>query len=404
MDYIMLNIKHGDNITFQISTSVVSGKGNIHISDISSDKYIGKWQIRYRIKTDENENEWNVTEEFTGTETDVTIPATSLLDTYEVQVFHAGEIESEIQEVTVLEIGDYVAYEEQGGDISSYTSKAQNTGASTDQTFTLSDYNKGWRVLGIDENTEEILLISEDVIGPGGSDEYYTIKLQEGVKNGIEELNNICEIYGRGYGASGGRSLTVEDINKITGYDPETAKYGDGQINEYGNKVTYYWQETLYPYYESIDTEGNKLTGDLEQPHNGSFFWYDEENNTWNSSASSTTATSENKNKIVTLTNTYYQYSDGNGLNSNSEEYNILFSNLTNSSYWLASRFINTYSDYVRFGLREVIYDTVTGFNCWFSNGGNNNTYNAVRPVVSLRADINITSGGGTVDNAYKIQ
>ena len=304
-----------------------------------------------------------------------------------------------------LSIGDYVAYDEQTGETKAVTSYATDTGYSTDQTFTLSNYTKGWRVLGIDEGTGEIQLVAEDVIVPDGGSWYY-LTGQKGYQNGVNELNKISEMFGHGNGATGGRSITVEDVNKITGYNPEEEKYGDGQIYEYGNKVTYYWQGTNYPYYEAEDTEGNKVTGSLGTSHSSSFNWYDEETGEWKSSERSTTATSENKEEITTLTSDYYNYTGGNGLSTSSKEYQTLFSGLSKSYYWLASPYVNARSGSVYFGLRHA--DTngyVGGSGLYGSYGGAISSSGAVRPVVSLRSDISIVGGDGSQgEGAYQIQ
>ena len=57
--------------------------------------------------------------------------------------------------------------------------------------------------------------------------------------NGVAKLDELCAPYGKGKSATGARSIRVEDINKITGYNTETAKYGEGELYEYGNKIEY---------------------------------------------------------------------------------------------------------------------------------------------------------------------
>ena len=45
----------------------------------------------------------------------------------------------------------------------------------------------------------------------------------------VDEINNISKLYGQGKGANNARSINIEDINKITGYNPETANYQQGK-------------------------------------------------------------------------------------------------------------------------------------------------------------------------------
>ena len=72
----------------------------IKIFNISYSKYVNKWQVRYRLKANngEEENAWKTTESFVGNEYDIQIDK---LGTYEVQVFHGEEIKSEIKEIEV---------------------------------------------------------------------------------------------------------------------------------------------------------------------------------------------------------------------------------------------------------------------------------------------------------------
>ena len=149
-----------------------------------------------------------------------------------------------------MKVGDYVDYdptlEAKASDLT-YPSTADKTGTNSDQEFNATTYKsagRGWRILGVKNG--KIRLISEEFIGPGkdkeiyiGNRTYYTLYGQKGYINGIEELNKISAIFGHGKGAEKATSITIEDINEITGYNPETAKYEKGNFYEYGNKVTY---------------------------------------------------------------------------------------------------------------------------------------------------------------------
>ena len=62
---------------------------------------------------------------------------------------------------------------------------------------------------------------------------------------------------------------------------------------EYGNKVTYYWDGTEYPYFEGT----NGVTGKLTESHNNGFTWYDSTKG-WSLSEKSNTATTNQKEEI----------------------------------------------------------------------------------------------------------
>lgn len=275
-------------------------------------------------------------------------------------------------EVT-LQIGDYVNYKHTEGvnledsEKTTYISEKENTGYSESQIFNISSYSsesQGWRVLGIENG--KVLLISADIIEPdsgGYVDEttgktYYYLVGNEGYQNGIKELDKISSIYGNGKYAEKARSVTIDDINKITGYNPECIgvknptkeeiavgiKANTEKEYEYGNKTTCFWNGTEYPYY----TGTNGITGNLNSEHNV-FYWFNESQNQWYKFLQSTTATTENMEEITVIENTYYRYypetlipnaygDETIGIGKNTNEYDMLFQNTSSSKYFLADR------------------------------------------------------------------
>ena len=71
----------------------------------------------------------------------------------------------------------------------------------------VSGYTGGWKVLGAENG--KLLIMSTVDIG--------TLQLsgKDGYNNGITQLNNMCKPYG-----ANARSIKVEDINRVTEYDP----------------------------------------------------------------------------------------------------------------------------------------------------------------------------------------
>ena len=295
-----------------------------------------------------------------------------------------------------MKVGDYVDYDPTLGANASdltYSSPSSKTGADSNQDFNVSTYKSagyGWRVLGVKNG--KIRLISEEFIGPGtytdSSRTYYNLKGQKGYINGIEELNKISAIFGHGKGAEKATSITVEDINAITGYNPTTAKYGEGNSYEYGNKVTY------------TRGEGTQNT----------FNYYDKTNKTFKALTSGSTE----------ITSTYYYYYAGefgknNGTDGTSavddiynlnETYKMLFGydkvgsdngfrNFTNGKceqkYWLASDYAYAEPYFVKWGLRYV-NDGYVNRNYLCDSGGYESSYSSygVRPVVSLKSDVSL--------------
>ena len=295
-----------------------------------------------------------------------------------------------------MKVGDYVDYDPTLGANASdltYSSPSSKTGADSNQDFNVSTYKSagyGWRILGVSNG--KIRLISEEFIGPGtytdSSRTYYNLKGQKGYINGIEELNKISAIFGHGKGAEKATSITVEDINAITGYNPTTAKYGEGNSYEYGNKVTY------------TRGEGTQNT----------FNYYDKTNKTFKALTSGSTE----------ITSTYYYYYAGefgknNGTDGTSavddiynlnETYKMLFGydkvgsdngfrNFTNGKceqkYWLASDYAYAEPYFVKWGLRYV-NDGYVNRNYLCDSGGYESSYSSygVRPVVSLKSDVSL--------------
>lgn len=308
-----------------------------------------------------------------------------------------------------MKVGDYVDYDptlEANASDLTYTSKTDKTGADSNQEFNATTYKSagyGWRILGVSNG--KIRLISEEFIGAGtytdSNRTKYTLKGQKGFINGIEELNKISAIFGHGKGAEKAKSITVEDINGITGYNPETAKYGKGYVDEYGNKVTYTRGEGTALSVSA--TNGETWSGTID-----TFNYYDKTNKTFKALTSGSTE----------ITSTYYYYNPTT-LNTKQEKptqgvdengvyntvYQMLFGKYTidNNSYyrsftgtgtapyyWLASDFADAYDGFVHWGLRGVIYGDVRSCDLCDSFGSGSRGIYGVRPVVSLKSDISL--------------
>lgn len=315
-----------------------------------------------------------------------------------------------IETKQTLKVGDYVDYDptlEANASDLTYTSTADKTGADSDQEFNAETYKNaeyGWRILGVSKG--KLRLISGEFVGAGnytnGSRTYYTLKGQKGCINGIEELNKISAIFGHGKGAEKATSITAEDINEITGYDPAKAKCEEGNFNEYGNKVTYTKEgETKL---SSRTTNGKKWSGTQSTLN-----YYDKSNKTFKTLTSGSTQ----------ITSTYYYYNpttlntkqekptqgvDENGVYNtiyqilfgkyavNTDSYEISFVGTgTQPRYWLASESANTVTNGVNWGLRRVNDGKVYNRGIYFSSG-TEYSYDdfGVRPIVYLKSDISL--------------
>lgn len=267
-----------------------------------------------------------------------------------------------------VSVGDYVAYD---AGTHSYTSPT-GTGSSHgngngDKTFTSSSSLK-WRVLGWDDETGGVMLISEAPI------ETFTMKGGRGYLYAEQELNEICKIYGYGTGAntnkkfnyvtgdtiegttvgtitgSGARSINVDDVNKICGVTPSTA------LNSNYGKAPY----TKSKYYPT----------------------------TSQSTGHSTSAASR------TDVYTSYNYRASNYLSNTTEIYKMLFRNTSNSrdiKYWLASRCVASYSSDSTFSVHAVNSGNVSRNNLGVGQSSSFYVYSdgsGVRPIVYLKSSI----------------
>ena len=309
----------------------------------------------------------------------------------------------------ILGVGDQVNYDptlNAAEGTTTYTSLAATSGYESNQSFDAATYkNAGfkWRVL--DVKNGKIRLIADTDVGPGDYRENatrYYLKGSAGYINGVAELNAICSIFGHGKGADSATSITVGDVNGITGYDPAIAKYNEGQWGEYGSKVKYTRESGNA--LSSVATNGKTWSG------NNTFTNYFAD-------GSKTLSTLAENSSTPQITSTYYNYNpttldstanapttgvDAEG--KYNEVYKMIFGEykaVQNStrqftgsgrrpSYWLASEYAYAYYGDAYWGLRYVNSGDVFGADlCNSGGGGSSNSY-GVRPVVSLSSNVNI--------------
>lgn len=167
------------------------------------------------------------------------------------------------------------------------------------------------------------------------------------------------------------RSMKVEDVDRVTGYDKTT--YGTGEIYQYENKVTYSINSNgKVAYSSAIKSSDETKSTKLYLPN-----------------------TSTNITSPYTITSTAYYYSaeTDTDLAQESNAYQMLFGS-DDQFYWLASSFIDAGEGSVGFGLFSVGMGGIDIFDSylWESSSINNNEYIwGVRPVVSLKSDVKLT-------------
>lgn len=233
----------------------------------------------------------------------------------------------------------------------------------------VSGYTGVWKVLGAENG--KLLIMSTVDVG--------TLQLsgKDGYNTGISQLNTMCAQYG-----TNARSIKVEDINRVTGYDPTNQGDGTvfdaGQFYEYGNKVTYTASG-------SSATNGKTYTGSISYEH-----------------PDGRKIGTDNVTSITVESTAYYYYpyslttsssttGECKGIATDSPAYEMLFGKASDTSdgsgnaFWLASSYVGAGSDNSGFGLRRVDSDgNVNYYYLWGSGGGTRSPSLGVRAVVSL--------------------
>lgn len=309
-----------------------------------------------------------------------------------------GKIEEGIDIAKYVKVGDFVDYNPtittKDGTTSVETSKLSYSspiGTATEhgngnsvQNFTATADTR-WRVLSIENGVVE--LISENVIKTSDTKANFILKGAIGYLYAERELNEVCKIFGYGYGAdttkggsytrggpkdtlftgkvgeTGARSITIEDINKkagITEADYTTLNSRYGSITNPPSNV-------YYPTVNGDSTTGKSTSAGVKN------LKY--------------TAYSYNKSKI-----------------ENTDIQNMLF----NGNYWLASRYIYTGLSDAYFGVHYVDGDDVVVYP--LCDGDKSTLFEftlsiyAVRPVVTLKSDIIDVSTNYSTEGEWKLK
>ena len=396
----------------------------IELNDDASDDQSGVLLSRYHVRN-EDENELILTNQTDGIQ--LTDPGnyTLIVETIDRagnRSFYPYFIE--IMPSPRLKIGDYIDYEPSSiysmsvpagtytSDNNAFSSASSSltpgSGINKTQVLKTTDYDGKWRILNIDKTTGEIELISEKSVG--------TLDLRglTGVRYGVHLLNSVSSIYGHGKGATSARSINVDDVNKITGYNPnnvgvddpnqtgEGTKYGKGNYYEYGKLTGYTWTSQNY-----INNNSRYSTEYVKYGFNyinfdtgvGSSKSY---NKSYPVAATSTSTLYEYYPNTLTTTQTNVTIPG-----PNYRGYGLLFTNSDGGTgYWLADNYYENFDNYIYYGIRCVggdsRYDMVRGKPLYTSYGLNieESSY-GIRPVVIMGNGIKINGGNGTSSSPY---
>ena len=286
-------------------------------------------------------------------------------------------------DLSKYKIGDYVNYTYDTAE--NYVLTSATCGSSSNpadgipQTTGLK-----WRILNIDEANGTVDLISEN---PTGTSVYFGNIL--GYNNGPYLMNEICKAqYSNKSLGVNARSINLLDMEKhltAAGIAARNAyKYNSGAA-KYGTTKTY-TSNTKYPsLYAGQKGAGVNVAevnaSTIAQPDITKGNDPYEESKAIAKTEPTTDNTSGTGNPL-TVTQIYYNIS------INSTNYGDAYKVLSNSTwYWVASRYVGTYSDSAGFGLR-IADNSTYGDGMFNSNGSSYNGNVRLRPVVSLSSSI----------------
>ena len=297
-----------------------------------------------------------------------------------------GETSTKTVSVTVnqysskYKIGDYVNYTYDTA--SNYVLTSATCGSSSNPTNGIPQTTGlKWRILNIDEANGTVDLISEN---PTDTSVYFSGIL--GYNNGPYLMNEICKAqYSNKTLGVEARNINLLDMEKHLTAAGIAARNGyTNGVQQYGTTKTY-TSNTKYPSLYA----GQKGAGVDVAEANASSILQDHTkgNDPYGESkpiaeTEPTTDNTSGTGNPLTVTQTYYNIS------INSTNYGDAYKVLSNSTwYWVASRCVDTYSDYAYFGLRFA--GTITFGDYMFYSGGNSNGSGIrLRPVVSLSSSI----------------
>ena len=274
-----------------------------------------------------------------------------------------------------IKIGDSVNYTYDPA--GSYSLSSTYSGSS-DQTIAQTT-GLTWKVLNVDKENDTVDIISTN---PTSSTVYFKNIL--GYNNGPYLMNEICKAqYSNKTLGVEARSINLLDMEKhLTAdgikarnayqYNSSTAKYGTTKT--YPSNTKY---PSLYANQKGAGPNVSSITPSDITKGNDPY----EESKPIATTEPTTDNTSGTGNPL-TVTQTYYNISIDN------TNYGTASTVLANGTpFWVAARYVVTYSSFAGFGLR-VANTSARGFYMFISDGGTYGYDYALRPVVSLPSSL----------------
>ena len=297
----------------------------------------------------------------------------------ELNKYISGTTEKTKKLVDEVKVGDYVKYTPDTlNDEALATLKANlntysgNSSGTVNPAIKRDDLN--WRVLDVQNG--QVRLISEVP-----TESKIELKGYNGYNNAVKLLDDACStLYNNSKLASKVQNLKIEDITKYmttqptegtTPYSPTNIKYP--KILEKEEKQTVVNSTTNNKL--GISSQDVFVTG----------------NDTSATSTLKKTYWSQSMNNIDSFTDSKY--------------YELFIQNMdTKYNYWVPSRCINASSDYAGFCVHYVDSGDVTAHGLCDSNNIERSDNFALRPCITLDANVQVASGSGSSESPFNIQ
>ena len=300
-----------------------------------------------------------------------------------------GKVDAPVKYMDDLQVGDYVAYKPDSA--SNYSLSTAYSGYQNNQIIPQ-DTTLSWRVLSINSDGTVNLISSK----PTSTRIYF--RNATAYNNGVFILNDItAKQYSTSkYGGVTARNIKIEDIevgmnenglSYIHRYSDNIAKWG-----EIKTFMSDYYYPNLYAQEigSGIDTQTVKNDGIGQSD---SYY-----------TSPTTEAYAGPTSSMITATQTYYDRLMSDEYYKNSIFYNLIH---PGSAYWVASRQVDfDNGNTIRFGLRRVEGNQIYGstlYNATKGGWGSSSAGVSLRPIVSLKSNIKLSTGDGSSGAPYQI-
>ena len=284
-----------------------------------------------------------------------------------------NQFKNSILEDINIKIGDSVNYTYDPA--GSYSLSSTYSGYSSNQTIAQTT-GLTWKVLNVDKENDTV-----DIISTNPTSSTVTFANILGYNNGPYLMNEICKAqYSNKTLGVNARSINLLDMEKHLTADGIKARNAYTSNVKYGTTKTYP-SNTKYPsLYANQKGAGPNVSSITPSDITKGNDPYEESKPI--ATTEPTTDNTSGTGNPLTVTHTYYY------IPINDTNYGTASTVLANSTYfWVAARYVNTYSGYARFGLRLANTNT-DGYLMFGSDGGTYGNNCALRPVVSLPSSL----------------